>query len=521
MEYLVPAWHTRLGNWAYGTPKLNFDDIVSVAGLLASGNINYGLVITEYLPQLSTRLAGIAIDPKKVFSVFDVIQGINQIANQTLDYQDFDWPADCLFEFTPFHLIVRRGTKLYANVIFDMESKINWIEYFDDQGRHTKTLLMDSRGFVSREEFYDENNQQVRSDFLNQSGERRISYYPPTDSVDVAPLFADEFQQYHYDHLNDLIREVVEHYFFGRLSEKDQLIVTVDDQSRIPQTRYADFATVFSASKWHPFEQSLKSLAELPNIRLVTDTQFTAERAQQIMDSVDRPISIPLYQALFQLGHSQRISGQRIYLFIDPLDEEQLTSIGGIILNQLIRHPKRDELVLLSYGGGGGKAEQFTKLVMKRHRGEFWLKGHEPKPKIENEGIEDDPRKKEEVLQTVTIEYQEYSDTPSLMKALDKARLLVDWSDHPDDLLQMAAVSIGIPTLQRIETPEIRDQQNGRICHDRLDLKDGLAYYLNDLNHWNAALAQDVQIMNRYSADQLLQMWQAVLKDQTKGNDQE
>ena len=107
------------------------------------------------------------------------------------------------------------------------------------------------------------------------------------------------------------------------------------------------------------------------------------------------------------------------------------------------------------------------------------------------------------------------------MKALDKARLLIDWGDHPDDLLQMAAVSIGIPVLQRIETAEIRDQQNGRICQDRLDLKAGLQYYLDDLNHWNVALANNVQIMNQYSADKLLQMWQAVWQGQTKGNGEE
>lgn len=521
MDYLVPAWHTRLGNWAYGTPNLNFDDIVSVAGLLSSGNINYGLVITDYLPQLSTRLANIAITPQKVLNVFDGLQGITQVDNQTLDYEDFDWPAGALFEFTPFHLIVRQGTKCYANVIFDMEGKINWIEYFDENERHTKTLLMDSRGFVSRVEYYDENNQQVKDSFLNQSGEWRFNYFPQNDTVDINPLFAEEFAQLHYDHLNDLIAEVVEQHFLNRLTNKDRLIITVDDQSRFPQTKYAEFQTVFSASKWHPFEQSLRSLAQLSDITLVTDTQFTGERAQEIMHTPQHPVAIPLYQALFQLGHSQRISGQRIYLFIDPLDEEQVASLGAIILDQLIQHPKRDELHLLSYGGGREKAEHFTKLVQQRHHGRLWVKGHEPKKKVENEGIEDDPRKKEKVLPTITIKYEEYSDTPSLMKALDKARLLIDGGEHPDDLLQMAAVSIGIPVLQRIETAEIRDQQNGRICQDRLDLKAGLQYYLDDINHWNAALANDVQIMNQYSADKLLQMWQAVWQDQTKGNGKE
>lgn len=518
MNYLVPAWHTRLGNWAYGTPKLNFDDTVSVAGLLESGQINYSLIITDYLPQLSTRLANIALSPKNVFSVFDYIQGISQTTNRILDYQDFTWPTDCLFEFTPFELIVRRGQKRYATVIFDMEGKINWIDYYNDDELHTTTLLMDSRGFISRIEYYDDQNQQTKISFLNQSGEWRINYYPQTDAVEVNSQFADEFDQLHYDHLNDLVQEVVEHRFFQGLTAKDRLIVTVDNDSRIPQIRYTDFPTVFSASKWHPFDQALAKLARVPNLKLVTDSQFTAQKAQQVLQSPELPHSIPLYQALFRLGHSQRISSQRIYLFIDPLSDDQLEALGNVIFTQLMRYPDRDELYLLSYGGGRGRAERLQKAIMQRHASHILLKGHEPKSKAENVGIDGDFRKEEKKLPVITIKYAEYSDASVLMKNLDKARLLIDWGEHPDDLLQMAAVSIGIPVLQRVQTSEVRDQQNGRICHDLVDLKHGLAHYLDNINNWNVALANDVQIMNQYSADKLLQMWQECLKFGMKGH---
>lgn len=106
------------------------------------------------------------------------------------------------------------------------------------------------------------------------------------------------------------------------------------------------------------------------------------------------------------------------------------------------------------------------------------------------------------------------------MKALDTARLLIDWGDHPDDLLQMVAVSLGIPSLQRVQTPEIHDKKNGWICQDLIDLRNGLSYYLDDINHWNISLANDVQILNQYSVDQLSQMWTAVWQaNQDKGRD--
>ncbi|MEY8441192.1 accessory Sec system protein Asp1 [Lactobacillaceae bacterium 24-114] len=510
MNYLVPAWHTRLGDWAYGTPKLNFDDIVSVYGLLAADQQNCGLVITDYLPQLSTRLANIAMTPKSIFSVFDYLQGITRTDNQIIDYADFDWPQNAFFEFTPFRLIVRQLGKVYANVIFDMEGKINWVEYFNENGQHTKTLLMDSRGFVSRIEFYNENNQDIKDSYLNLLGEWRINHYPQNDSVEINPKFAGEFEKLHYDHLNDLVQEVVEKHFLDYLSPNDQLTVTIDDYSRIPQSIYNRVPTVFSASKWHPFVEGLKTLFDIPNLRIVTDTPFTAKKVQTVMNLSQPPLSIPLYQALFQLGHSQRIQGQRIYLFIDDLTPEELESLGTVILDHLMDHPKRDELYLFSYGGGQEKAEQFIKVVMKRHKDDFWLKGHEPEKKITDEGIEDDPRREEKQLPIITIEYKEFNDTPALMKSLDETRLLIDWGYHPDDQLQMAAVSIGIPVIQRIETPEIRDRQNGWICNDLLDLRTGLRFYLNDLKHWNESLANNVQIMNEYSADKLLEMWQAI-----------
>lgn len=384
MYYLVPGWHTILGDWAYGTPNLNFDDVVSMQELLSINKEDYGLVITDYLPQLSTRLANIALRPKKIFSVFDYIQGITQVNNSVVHFEDFNWPANALMELTPFRIIVRNGVKIYAQIIFDMESKINWVEYFDDNEQHVKTLLMDSRGFVSRVEYFDHNNQLDRVQFLNQMGEWRIQYFPQTDRVEVNPLFASDFAQEQYEHLNDLITEVVERQFIQRLKSQDRLIVTVDDNTRVPLSLYQPLSTIFSISKWHPFEKALQQLPDLPCRQVVVDTPFTAQKVKKIMNYDRVPTDIPLYQAMFKLGHSQRIKGQKIYLFIDKLDQEQLESLVTIIVNQLIDHPERDQLYLLSYGGSQEVANKLITMVGERQKGRFVVQGQQPQPTAEN-----------------------------------------------------------------------------------------------------------------------------------------
>lgn len=531
MDYLVPAWHARLGDWSFGSPNYGFDDTVSITKLLGQGQQNPGLLVVDYQPQLSTRLAQSALAPRKIFSVFDYIQGIEHVENQTVDFYDLNLPPKLFFEFTPFHLIVRNGAKLFANVFFDMEDKIVNVDYFHDD-RHYRTLIFDSRGFVSRVEHYNEdNNQLVGIDFLDQSGNWRIKYDPNTDGVTVNSTFQNYFVKSHYDHLNDLIREVVQKQFLDRLHHQDRLIVAVDNDSRIDQTIYSQRPVIYEISRWHAFDQALPQLKDVENLKLVSDTQFTAAKAQEILGRKTAITEIPLYQAMFKLGHSQQLKGQRIYLLIDNTDIDQLQRMAEVIVSYLLTNPRELSLYLLTFGQGGDKAHQIVQTLLERHQGQFIIKNQALDAKHQRQNAADNEnamlnqphpglphKKKKKVIPELTIKNAQLYSSADILKGLDKARIMIDWGDHPNDFLQMAVVSLGIPTLQRIPTEEIIDGYNGKICQDLLDLREGLHYYLDGLKNWNQSLTNDVQILNEHAADKLIAQWDSVWKKDSESH---
>lgn len=505
MDYLVPAWHKVAGNWVFEAPQLDFDDVVSQYHLFKDANDNVGLVITDYQPSLTNKLSSLAMSPRKVFSVFDYIQGIDTMENAVLDFNDFNWPDDVFYEFTPFHLIVRNGFKVYAQVYFGTEGQIVWLEDWH-LGRRSKTLFMDSRGFVSRVEYYDKNNQETKAQYVDPMGHWRIEQDAQTGHVRVNPVYQPFFLKSQYENMNELIKEVLQRQFMDKLKTSDRLIVSVDDDSKVPQSIYAQVPVIYSVTKWHDFSKSLDELKQLSNINIVTDTKFTERKVTQQLNQSLRPMSIPLFHSLFKLGHSQRDLVQKIVLFADNIDEEQLMSLTEIICHQMLKDPENLDLTIISYDGGAdARANDVVNKIKKRHLTDFVIKSSED-DKAENQFPKAKP------LPILSIKNQRFFSTNDLLKTLDSVRLIVDWGDHPDDFLQMAAVSVGIPCLQRVGTDEIHDQQNGLICEDLLDLRKGLTHYLDSLKNWNAALANDVQILNRNSADQLQEQWQIAWK---------
>lgn len=98
MNYFVPAWHKQMIDWSYSTPALEFDDAVSHLRIMQDNDQLVGLVLTDYQPQLTTKLNQLALFPNTVWSAFDCLQGIDTLDSQVVDIRDLNWPADALFE---------------------------------------------------------------------------------------------------------------------------------------------------------------------------------------------------------------------------------------------------------------------------------------------------------------------------------------------------------------------------------------------------------------------------------------
>ena len=99
-----------------------------------------------------------------------------------------------------------------------------------------------------------------------------------------------------------------------------------------------------------------------------------------------------------------------------------------------------------------------------------------------------------------------------LLKALDKTRVLISWGSV-NELMQMVAVSIGIPQIQNFASKTVIHQKNGYVCQTAEKIDTPLNDYLNNLTAWNNAIVYNVKMLNRYSEENIMKRWEKLLGD--------
>lgn len=508
MNYLIPAWHRLLDDWSWTIPRIEFDDAVSHIKVFQDSQVPYSLVITDYQPQLSTKLNQLSLFPSQILNAFDYLQGINHRDNQIVTYHDLPWPADAYYDFTSFRLMVLVKGQVYAKVTFDTQGKILWVDYFLNN-QHTRRLLFDSRGFISREEEFNEQDQPTQHTYYDEQGYWRVKHDLVADRVTVNDLFPNLTQHLSYDHLNDLLAEVVNEHLLNDFNRaQDHLIVTLDDQATIDQTNYLPYQPIFSLSRWHPYQQSLAKIGnELKDkATLLADNEETHATIKE-QTGIDAPI-IPLFQSRFSLGHSQRLSQERIGLFIEHMTDDEAHQAVELIYQRLLQDPAAEALTILCYSIEKMQlAQNCISQLKSQHEGEFVL-ASEAQDEVEEILIEDTKTPK------LDIDAHRITTPAEIGRQFDTLRILIDWGPTVDEFLQITAISTGIPQLCRQTNQRVVDCQNGLVCPTIADLNQGLDYYLGNLKHWNQSLVYDVQLMNRYSAAELEDKWQQLFKSE-------
>lgn len=503
MDYLVPAWHNLMEDWATTIPQIAFDDATSHMQLLQNTQNRVGLLVTDYQPQLMTKLNEMALAPSRIFSVFDYLQGINHLASRIVSLRDLNWPDDISFNYTAFRVYAVHKDKLYAKVTFDNQGKILTVQYANQQGQVDRILDFDSRGFISRERRL-ENNQLVLNTYYDEQGHWRLKHHLQNGEVEINPDLPRFTKHLHYLQMKDLISEIVETQFINHLHKEDNLVVTMDDQSTVKNETFSRLRPVYSVSNWHPFKKTLQALRSEANQGVFVDSEETSALLKKTYMVAIQTGVIPLFPSQFKLGHSQRILQQRIGVFVEDVDPNMLRPIIELIYQRLLKNPKGEALYLFAYTSEKEQlANQLIEELKDAHRGEFKLKPERPMLKRVVPDEQDETPELE-------IRVHRWTNNNDVMSALDKIRVVIDWGERPDSFLQMATINVGIPQIRQVGTAAIVNGKNGFICENMLQLPAALSYYIDNLKNWNTALTFDVQMLNQYSEENMLKVWQRV-----------
>ena len=80
-----------------------------------------------------------------------------------------------------------------------------------------------------------------------------------------------------------------------------------------------------------------------------------------------------------------------------------------------------------------------------------------------------------------------------------------------DVFLYITAISKGVPRISFSEDQFLHDGKNGRIIDDYNQIGRSLAFYLDSLENWNAALVACYEAGKDYKTEVLLDKWRKVL----------
>ena len=107
-----------------------------------------------------------------------------------------------------------------------------------------------------------------------------------------------------------------------------------------------------------------------------------------------------------------------------------------------------------------------------------------------------------------------YLDTENeIVRALDRARVLIDLGTPPDLYAQIAAISAGVPQIVWNAEQLVEHEKNGLVLQgDINNLTKAIKYYTQELKYWNEAMMYAVAKISELTGGNLAKRWQTWLE---------
>lgn len=513
MYILVPSWYSKDRNiwsqdfipWYRNTFKINFDDTINQLKIFKKNGEQVGLLLLHYVPHLRHILNRYSLSGVGYISVFDYLQNIKITENKSLDYIDFNWPSDAEFIFTSFLISVYRENNLYATIEYNNEGRLVWISYFKEN-KIIKRLIIDDRGFVSSIEHYDAENL-VYIEYLNKSGVWQFKYYIDKNYIEINPKEKRRFNnKTSFASIEDMISSELKKIYDIISLKNAKLIIAADDQhNRIlidsfPTSKKA--LSLFS-NRYDIARESF--LDEVKQVNLVVvDTESTynlvVENLEKNNISTNNVIQLTPYDTRLELGLSQREKKSILYVMIDRLDNNSRSFLVEKMLNLSQNSDNIEILFITSDEKLAGDTEKIIEL-----------RNLDVDNKIDDEidstmGETIITKEEDKNIRVSIVKTEE-----DIILLLKKVRLVIDISNTPDLFTQIAAISSGIPQINRRKTPYVKHLKNGWILSTADEVEDAINYFTEELAKWNKALIYSIEQINYFNSEQLYMIWKEKL----------
>lgn len=511
MYYFIPSWYASDESWKMPArewymvgKESEFDDTVNHLSMFKSEGVNVGIISLGYAPQARYFLHRQGIWPIEYWNAFDRLQSISGDTPCSFSYTDLNWPENIEWMYTPFIVAGYVEGELYAEVDFGQQGNLLLINLFSE-GIKKETLYMDDRGFMSSSITWN-GAEPLEQRFYNRRGQLQFTVRYPKKSVIVERTADYRTKRRDYSSIDELLREVIKDKMSRLDRKKDVVHIAADERHNqmIMETAKGCTMVLSFYGERYDVENKTHLKKDTSNANLIiTDTELLASRIKKNANiSGKRIMDVSPFDTRLSLGKSQQIRELKVFFPQDGM-VEPIRSRGIMQMLSLLQEDERIKLIVGTKDTGDAGIRRLKDEMKEKAAS---LQGtriyvYDDTDKVvmgENEPEEEEEKREPQIY------IQPYTNESDVMSILKDIRLIVDIRDNPDQYIQIAGISVGIPQINYLTTRYIEDKKNGYMIHNIAHLKEAMSYYLVGLAHWNEALVYCVSQAKKYAAGTLV-----------------
>ncbi len=529
MLYFIPAWyldHEWKENeqmWHIRRMRSETDDTVKQIQLFQRNDVcGYKILLLSHTPNLRHFLHRQGVFRAPYWSVFDAIQEVQRSRQTLLSFHNLNWPKNIEFIYSPFAVIAMLRGEKYAQIEFGEYGNPIQVNLYVG-GQIKRKNVYDDRGFLSCTVVY-ENGKKAYEQYLSEEGTwklclfadghaavnpRSAHYRIPAKETAEGAFREIPFRKNRYASVEEVIGEVFAAYL-ANTEQTDVFCVALHHlHSALLEQCLGGRKKIISI-----FGDRVSLAGDTDAVRLLEDAGCIVTDSEDNLGMVERhpalrdrkKTSIPPYDTRIDSGISMQLHVQKILVPVDHLTAEQLEDTVKVLAEYMEQNT--DARVHLftrnaAYNRETVILEQVGKMLEKNGFPSAWAR-KESAGRFEN-------LLEEEERMPVLFTVEQCLNELSVNKCVREQRILLDLADAPDLFLQILCVSLGIPQLLRAPNRYMVPGKNGSLVRDPSEVKEKLAYYLENLTHWNRAMIHSYELGKKHTADSLIHQWKEVI----------
>lgn len=506
MYYFVSAWYPEQRTWYEDTElwyrdnlHLRYDDTINQLRMFEQAGQAASLVTLNYMPNFRYFTHRFGLLELGRWSAFDVIQDTVAVEPQMLDFRRLNWPKGAEFIYNFFAIMVQLDGLTIAKIEFGPNGQLIFIDDLD-QGERVRRYVFDDRGFVSSV-LYFEAGQPAYQEYFNSYGQWQIREdLRGSGEVVVNPEVAKRFKQTHYQDMEALIREVFADWVERHLAKEDCLVLAADERHNRLVTEILDGHTLVTS--FFQDRMDLKDLAALRELSDASQVLLVDRLSSQTLleQSLEREVlHLSPFDSRLSLGKSQGLKTLLVYVLLDGLSQAEREQALEASF-EVMRENPAVMLSLVTYDNAQSDQLKTWLVDYLDGQSEDWLSLDE---RLDSQGMFELEMPGQPVVQA-RLSFACLESEQAIMEAMQEVRLVVDLAQEPDLYTQIAAISTGIPQVNRRQTEFVAHKQNGYLVEEFDELTQALQFYLDGLANWNQALVYSVEKISDYTSGRLV-----------------